>query len=213
MAFIMNALLAQLIISARNNDIEGWMNILIVVIIAIFWAIGGIIKAKSQKAHTEQEEQPTGKPVHKWPHSAKELKKRSIFETPRTRTVGSGPIRQYRRQVEKLRRKINHPRPTASGIVDDKTAMPITLAQAFKEPKYSKVKPDIQPINEEHKEKEFEGELIKDFSLSSAGKDKLEIPFESLLDYTNPDELRRAILHYEILGKPLSLRRKGEHII
>jgi len=25
-------------------------------------------------------------------------------------------------------------------------------------------------------------------------------------DYKNPDELRKAILHYEILGKPLSLR-------
>ena len=29
---------------------------------------------------------------------------------------------------------------------------------------------------------------------------------ESLIDLGNPDELRRAILHYEILGKPISLR-------
>jgi len=29
---------------------------------------------------------------------------------------------------------------------------------------------------------------------------------EALLDYADPDEIRRAILHYEILGKPLSLR-------
>jgi hypothetical protein len=29
---------------------------------------------------------------------------------------------------------------------------------------------------------------------------------ELLLDYSDPEELRRAILHYEILGKPLSLR-------
>jgi len=29
---------------------------------------------------------------------------------------------------------------------------------------------------------------------------------ELLSNYANPEELRRAILHYEILGKPLSLR-------
>jgi len=209
----MNALLAQFIVSARNNDIEGWMNILIVVIIAILWAIGGIIKAKSQKSYKEQEEQPIGKPARNWPHSAKELKKKSLFEIPRDRTVGSGPIRQYRRQIEKLRRRISYPRPIASRIVNDKTTMPITLAQASKEPKFSKVKPKIQPITEQHKEKGFEGEPIKDFSLSSAVKAKLEIPVDFLFDYTDPNELRRAILHYEILGKPLSLRRPGEHII
>ena len=45
-----------------------------------------------------------------------------------------------------------------------------------------------------------------------------EIPQEKYLseilsDYENPENLRRAILHYEILGKPLSLREPGEHII
>jgi hypothetical protein len=36
---------------------------------------------------------------------------------------------------------------------------------------------------------------------------------EILSDYENPESLRRAILHYEILGKPLSLRDPSEHII
>jgi hypothetical protein len=36
---------------------------------------------------------------------------------------------------------------------------------------------------------------------------------EILSDYDDPEKLRRAILHYEILGKPLSLREPGEHII
>jgi hypothetical protein len=33
---------------------------------------------------------------------------------------------------------------------------------------------------------------------------------EPLLDFNDPNALRRAILHYEILGKPLSLRRPSE---
>jgi hypothetical protein len=36
---------------------------------------------------------------------------------------------------------------------------------------------------------------------------------EILSDYDDSEKLRRAILHYEILGKPLSLREPGEHII
>ena len=34
-----------------------------------------------------------------------------------------------------------------------------------------------------------------------------------VLDFGDPDELRRAILHYEILGKPISLRDRSEQII
>ena len=36
---------------------------------------------------------------------------------------------------------------------------------------------------------------------------------EVLLDYVEPDELRMAILHYEILGRPLSLRDPSGQII
>jgi hypothetical protein len=36
---------------------------------------------------------------------------------------------------------------------------------------------------------------------------------EVLLDYADPDELRMAILHYEILGMPLSLRGPSGQII
>jgi hypothetical protein len=34
-----------------------------------------------------------------------------------------------------------------------------------------------------------------------------------LSDYSDPDQLRRAILHYEILGKPMALREPPDSII
>ena len=43
----MNDLLEQIILAARNNDVEGWMNILFVVVLAVLWAVGGIVKAKT----------------------------------------------------------------------------------------------------------------------------------------------------------------------
>ena len=36
---------------------------------------------------------------------------------------------------------------------------------------------------------------------------------EPVLDYADRDELTRAILHYEILGRPLSMRGPSERII
>jgi hypothetical protein len=40
-----------------------------------------------------------------------------------------------------------------------------------------------------------------------------KVAIEPLLDYDDTDELKRAILHYEILGRPLSLRGPSEQII
>ena len=39
---------------------------------------------------------------------------------------------------------------------------------------------------------------------------KVDEVSEPVLDYDDTDELRRAILHYEILGKPLSVRDPSE---
>jgi hypothetical protein len=59
-------------------------------------------------------------------------------------------------------------------------------------------------------------EGLKDkYAHISAEKPAVESPLQSLLDldYADPEELRRAILHYEILGKPLSLREPGGGVI
>jgi hypothetical protein len=42
--------------------------------------------------------------------------------------------------------------------------------------------------------------------LTRARREPATIPALSIIDYTDPDALKKAILHYEILGKPLGLR-------
>jgi len=54
--------------------------------------------------------------------------------------------------------------------------------------------------------------------LAGKRKDMAEVPeskylSEVLADFTDPEDLRMAILHYEILGKPLSLRDPSGQII
>ncbi len=213
MAFIMNALLAQLVISARNNDIEGWMNILIVVIIAIFWAIGGIIKAKTKKAKEEREEQLTDRPTRRRPQATMGLQKESLQQPSRERTVAQGLSKQYRRQVEQLRRKISGPRPIASTTTTGKKSMLIPAFVSTEETILDKVMPEVQPSIKKRSKPEPKIEPVTEpkdiYAGTSAERAKVEIPVESFLDFADTDDLRRAILHYEILGKPLSLRRPG----
>jgi hypothetical protein len=73
------------------------------------------------------------------------------------------------------------------------------------------VKPDIQQLPD------FTSKTVKELD-----DKRVAIPAklpqakhlaELRLDYADPEELRRAILHYEILGKPLSLRDPSESVI
>jgi hypothetical protein len=48
---------AQIILAARSDDVEGWMNVLVVVLLAVFWAIWGVLKARAKKNEAEKEEE------------------------------------------------------------------------------------------------------------------------------------------------------------
>jgi len=83
------------------------------------------------------------------------------------------------------------------------------------------VQPDFEELQEIETSlealPEYTGKTVK--GLVSKGKGMADkVPgskylSEVLLDYADPDELRMAILHYEILGRPLSLRDPSGQII
>ena len=52
--------LAQIIVIARGDD--GWINILVMVVLAAVYGIGALIKAKGKKTEDQAQEQQTGKP-------------------------------------------------------------------------------------------------------------------------------------------------------
>ncbi|MCK4752410.1 MAG: hypothetical protein KAS75_03115 [Planctomycetes bacterium] len=136
--------LTQLILAARNGDGNGadWMNILVLVVLAAFYGLGGILKAKANKLEDEQQpEQP--EPAHKPPHPQ--------------------------------RRKINRHKPSVRKIAPQAEPADRLLTLEV---------PELTPI------KETEQQTVA----------------ETLFDFDDADGLKRAILYYEILGKPLSLR-------
>ncbi len=211
----MNNLLAQQILAARDKDFESWTNILFIVVIGIFWVVGGILKAKANKSKQQEQEQPGRRPPESTAGAPRAFKQTPYKQAQRP--VGRVPKSQLRpQQVQPPRRKII--RPQAVGrkpSIKTEQAIELPTLEALETPKVSLPGPQLQPKFEELPE--FTAEAVKklgDKRVGIAGETpQTKYLAEILLDYDDPEKLRMAILHYEILGKPLSLRRSSEHII
>ena len=67
----MNFILAQVVLAGPGDEGEGWMNILFIVVLAVFWVVGGIIKATSKKPQERQNQPPLNRrPIRKVPSQA-----------------------------------------------------------------------------------------------------------------------------------------------
>ncbi len=186
----MNALLAQIIVAARRGDDKdsGWMQLLIIVVLAAIYGVGGILKARANKL--EQQEQPGRKPAPE-PSEGTMAVKRLPARPDEQAQRPSPPMQrsQYRPQVRPPGRKITRPQPSVQKFItkEEPAVWPETL------------EPQLQP-------------KLKDIYIGIPSKtEQPEIVIESLLGFDDPDLLKKAILHYEILGKPLSLRGPSEH--
>ena len=218
----MNELLAQIILAARNRDGKSWTNILFIVGLAVFWVIGGILKARANKKQKD-EEQLTRKSGLKPSEGAGVREPRVVQKTPYEQVQRPTARTPYRRgpqpQIQPPRRKIARPELFVQKFVTEKEqAAPLETIELLEEPELS-----VPTVQLEHKFEEFEelpdftGKAVKELGDMRVGT-LAETPqrkylAEILLDYADPDDLRRAILHYEILGRPLSLRDPSAHII
>jgi len=206
----MNYFVAQIILAAQRRDTQGWMQILVFVVIAVIYALSSILKAKSNKTELEDEEQP----AHKPPESASRLQKQT-FQRPH-RPVSPAPRTQYQPQVQSPQRKVMRPEPVIRKPLTKKKEP--TPLPAIEMPEVSEL-PLLGPQVEHGIEElpEFTSETLEKLEAKSLGfaaqKPVVEDVSRPVLDYTDADELTRAILHYEILGRPLSLRDPSQRII
>lgn len=179
----MNDFVTQMVCGARGFDIEdnGWVQLLVFVIMAVIYAVGSIAKAK--KAKSEQGKETAGE----------EQDTRQIAEG---RRIPHTPITAHKVTI----------RPVSATRTADKSDRRPAVIRA----EVTKVQPAPIPM----------GKQIIELAKSSSEKDVLmpsEIPVpvyldDILPDFSDPQNVRKAILHYEILGKPLSLRESPENI-
>jgi len=225
----MNALLAQLILAARGNDIEGWWNILILVIVAAVYGLGAILKTKGKKAEGQGEEEQGRKPARKPATGGRGVLEQFVNEI--RALAEPTQDRESRSPAQPAHRQIARPQPAVRKYAAEAKkagrVQPITPPAKPKSPglELSMPAPQLQPDFEELPELQTGIEALPEFTTKAVkglvGKrkgmaDKVPEPkylSEVLLDYADPDELRMAILHYEILGRPLSLRGPSGQII
>lgn len=246
----MNELLAQIILAVRRRDTESWMNILVIVAIAIVYGLSTILKAKAKKpAEKEEKEEPLGrKPGSKLkeiaerfqkelselsrdrayepPQRAKGLQKESFQQARRPAGPAAPEPRPYRPGVQQPRPKVAAaPRAVEKFATEAERPRRLQTIKPLAEPELGIPTPQLKPELQELPELKTRIEELPEFT--SAAVKKLTarrgaIPAEMaeaehlpeiLSDYADPDDLRRAILHYEILGRPLSLRDPSGQII
>lgn len=141
---------------AKNDNGGGWMQLLVFIVLGVFWVVGGILKAKSQKVEKEEEEgEEPPQPTTEGPRRPQRRTYRSIIQEMRGGKV-----------VSQLPKKIKIQPPQTS---PDRERKPISAP-------------------------------LKVAKAEDSG--------EALFDFEMPQDWRKAILYYEILGKPLALRNE-----
>lgn len=215
----MNELLAQIILAARNRDGKSWMNILFIVGLAVLWVIGGILKARANKKQKDEEQLPR-KPGFKPSDRADVRGHKAVQKTPYEQVQRPTARTPYRRepqpQIQPPRRKIARPELFVQKFVTEKEqAIPPGTIELLEEPELPVPAPQVQPDFQELPQ--FTSKAVKELEAmrvsTPAETPRAKYLAEILLDYADPEDLRRAILHYEILGRPLSLRDPSQHII
>jgi len=210
--------LAQIIVLARGND-KGWMNILVLVVIAAVYGLGALIRAKGKKAEDQDQEQQTRKP------SAGGRGILEQFFREIQQAAEGKPTRETRPSDQTARQPTASPpaavRKYATETKQARQTQPITTPA---KPKLSKPTPQVQPDIEKLPELDTGIQSLPEFTTNVVGfpgkrksmpAEVVESMYlsEVLADYENSEELKRAILHYEILGRPLALRDPSRVII
>ncbi len=194
------------------------MNILFIVGLAIFWLIGGILKARSQKAEEKKtgDEQLSGKPGVK-PFEVTKAKPKGPFQQIRAAIEAElQKQRELQIQAQQARRKVVRPEPAVRKVaIKPERDTGIHTIEPMEEKILRRAVAQVEPKFE--KLPEFTSKTVKamgDKRDVFAGQGpQARYLSEIMLDYSDPDDLKRAILHYEILGRPLSLRDPSGRII
>lgn len=228
----MNNILAQFILVARGKDVEGWMDILVLVLVAAVYGLGTILKTKKRKKVQEQaEEELTRKPARKPAAGGRGVLEQFVREIQRA--VEPTEERESRPAARPAPKKAARPQPATAVRKYAAEAKPVSRPKPITPPAKPKrpglelsiPAPQVQPDFEELPELPTKMQALPEFTGKTieglVGKRKgmpaeiVESKYlsEVLADFTDPEDLRMAILHYEILGRPLALRDPSSQII
>jgi hypothetical protein len=207
----MSGSLLQCVLAQRGDD-EGWTNLLFFVVVAVIYVVGAAVKAMKEKSGDEQQPRRASRSqtpqrgrvahqVSRRPQRPAGAATRSTQppRRPQKRTTFAD-LREAARRFAAEAERAFQPQETESTT---KTASQPASPPA--RPPASPVRPEIKPIIEPVVP-QIKGLSAKDKQLANMRAASAQQLSDLLADYSDPQTLRKAILHYEILGPPLSLR-------
>jgi hypothetical protein len=218
----MNEIVAQVVWGFGRMDIEdsGWMQILVFIIMVVIYVLGNIFKAKKVITERGEKESATGgspKARQRLPVINEELQKEAVAEGRGTESkpaAVSGRVTIQPTFMDKIAEIIGK----KLKVIAEQTGQvgELESVKSIKTtPKAIQIRPELKPRAPQPPDVmpkpvvEVEQKGVPIVAQAPVSVYLAEI----ISNYSDPDELRRAILHYEILGKPLSLRESPENTL
>jgi len=185
----MSLFLAQLVRTARDRDSNDWMNILFLVVVAFLYAVGGLIKkVKDQKITFGEKQQPSPRQPSQKPPAR-----------PKPQQIQPKPAPQ-RSTARRYQGPAARPVP-AQSVSSFRPAIPMQPQPLDVEPQItSNFTKSIEKVQDD----------VKVEALSEPNTFDTEdtgFVFEGAVQFASSDDLRRAVIYYEVFGSPIAFRK------
>jgi len=203
-----------------EGDESGWIQLLVLGVLFGISALGGIVKSRKQKRDLEREEErPVSRPPARPRRRQESSRAVAVQEWPANGAARPGQAGETRQEApgRAQPRTIIRPGSALGAFVADIKAEIKRAAQEMQGisippegpvPQHKPKRPAKAPAAAPPVEDVPAQPLVRE-AAPAEGDDLTDI----LPELSGPDDLRTAILYYEILGKPLSLRGTSDHLI
>jgi len=189
------------LVLGQNDDVGEWINILVFIVLGLFWLIGGLVKNLTPKKDRRQGGKAVSKTARPSPparnrnlgHDRETWGQRLARKAEKIQAAAAERAREIERQVQ------GQPARSKTG--------PRRVLKPTDRPPTQEEGTAAQPGPEEPAE--LVPDLAMPLKVANMARTEDQQPAVTI-DLTDPKLLREAILHYEILGKPLALREPFE---
>ncbi len=211
----------QFIVLARDRDGDSWTNLLFLIVLAVFWLVGGLAKAKAEKMERQKQKDASRKPRVRPPSASGGAVSRPTARRQQQRPSKPStppPIPAKKTQMQHPHRPMQRPTQVKSGIDRALRSEPSPSVPGVYDPEAEITgsspitKPQVQTTEISPTFTSLSKLNTRIEPLQIYGKQTPEeiaqttyLP-EILAAYDDPDRLKQAFLSLEILGKPVSMR-------
>jgi len=187
----------------RGDDGSGWMTLLVFAVVIVLNAVAGLIRARKRKADLQQQQPAAGPRRPAKPQ-----------QVPAPQPIRPQPAAAPRREAptRPKPRTIVRPGSALEAFVSEIKAEIMGGIKQARERK-TPAKPPPQTDKTKAKAGPVRHAAATPSSLRGAKPAAADALSGIMPDFSGPDDLSRAIVYHEVLGKPVSLRQPGDYLI